>query len=55
MERAGNPPPNVLFMLSMALGAWILVYVAVASVWSWHTDRSETVRRANISARRRRR
>ena len=43
MERAGNPTPNVLLMLSMALGAWVLVYVAAASVWSWRTDRSEIV------------
>ena len=43
MERAGNPTPNVLLMLSMALGAWGLVYVAAASVWSWRTDRSEIV------------
>ena len=43
MERAGNPTPNVLLMLSMALGAWVLVYVAAASVWSWRTDPSEIV------------
>jgi len=43
MERAGNPTPNVLLMLSMALGAWVLVYVAAASVWSWRTDHSEIV------------
>jgi hypothetical protein len=43
MERAGNPTPNVLLMLSMALGAWVLVYAAAASVWSWRTDRSEIV------------
>jgi hypothetical protein len=34
MERAGNPTPNVLLLLSMAFGAWGLVYVAAASVWS---------------------
>ena len=43
MERAGNPSPNVLLMLGMALGVWALVYVAAASVWSWRTDRSQTV------------
>jgi hypothetical protein len=43
MERAGNPTPNVLLMLSMALGVWVLVYVAAASVWSWRTNRSEIV------------
>jgi hypothetical protein len=43
MERAGNPTPNVLLMLGMALGAWALVCVAAASVWSWRTDRSEIV------------
>jgi hypothetical protein len=43
VERAGNPSPNVLLMLSMALGVWVLVYVAAANVWSWRTDRSETV------------
>lgn len=43
MERAGNPTPNVLLMLSMALGVWVLVCVTAASVWSWWTDRSEIV------------
>jgi hypothetical protein len=43
MERAGNPTPNVLLMLSMALGVWVLVYVAAASVWTWRTDRSKIV------------
>jgi ABC-type lipoprotein release transport system permease subunit len=43
MERAGNPIPNVLLMLSIALGVWVLVYVAAASVWSWQKDRSEIV------------
>ena len=42
MERAGNSPPNVLLMLGIALGVWVLVFVAAAGVWSWH-DRSETV------------
>lgn len=43
MERAGNPIPNVLLMLSIALGVWVLVYVAAASVWSWQKGRSEIV------------
>jgi hypothetical protein len=43
MERAGNPTPNVLLMLSIALGVWVLVYVVAASVWSWQKDRSEIV------------
>ena len=43
MQRAGNPPPNVLLMLCMALGVWVLVFVAAAGVWSWHADRTETV------------
>src|SRR5215813_10418764 len=43
MERAGNPTPNVLLMLSIALVVWVLVYVAATSVWSWQKDRSEIV------------
>jgi len=42
MDRAGNPPPNVLLMLAMALAAWGLVYMAATSVWSWHTELSNT-------------
>jgi len=43
MEGAGNRPPNVLLMIAMALGIWALVYVAAASVWSWHTQRPESI------------
>jgi ABC-type lipoprotein release transport system permease subunit len=47
MERAGNPTPNVLLMLSIALGVWALVCVAAVSVWSWQTHRSEIVTESN--------
>ena len=43
MKREGNPTPNVLLLLSMALGVWALMYVAAASVWSWRTDHFEIV------------
>jgi len=43
MERAGNPTPNVLLMLSIALAVWVLVYVAATSVWSLRKGRSEIV------------
>jgi hypothetical protein len=41
MERAGNPPPNVLLMVAMAFAAWVLLYMVVVGVWSWHGQRSE--------------
>jgi len=43
MERAGNPPPNVLLMVAMAFAAWVLVYMVVVSVWSWHSHPSVTI------------
>jgi hypothetical protein len=43
MDRARNPPPNVLLMVAMALAAWGLVYMAATSVWSWHTQLSKTI------------
>ena len=43
MDRARNPPPNVLLMVAMALAAWGLVYMAATSVWSWHTRLSRTI------------
>jgi len=43
MDRAGNPPPNVLLMVAMALAAWGLLYMAATSVWSWHTQLSKTI------------
>jgi len=42
MERAGNPPPNVLLMVAMAFAAWGLVYMVVVSVWSWQSPSSQT-------------
>jgi hypothetical protein len=43
MEGCGDRPPNVFVMIAMALGAWVLVYIAAASVWSWHTGHPETM------------
>jgi hypothetical protein len=43
MDRAGNPTPNVLLMVAMALAAWGLLYMAATSVWSWHTQLSKTI------------
>jgi len=51
MDRAGNPPPNVLLMVAMALTAWGLVYMAATSVWSWHTQLSKTIIGVNILRR----
>jgi hypothetical protein len=32
-DEAGQPAPNVLLMLAMAVGTWGLVYLGVASLW----------------------
>ena len=32
-DKANEPAPNIVVMLVMAAGMWVLVYLGVASVW----------------------
>jgi len=41
MEVGGDRPPNVFAIIAMALGVWVLVYIAAANIWSWHTPHPE--------------
>jgi hypothetical protein len=40
-EDSTEPPPNVLLIVAMAAGIWVLMFLGAASVWSWQARPSD--------------